>query len=553
MNIIEKTLKFKHTKTIFLFGALSLFAKSVGQAAISIINELTLGSIMRNFLPTFPFLCLTILIFITDFNKLSLSTLRFERSSFKIKQILLIICIAISIVPLVSYAGSNVAMTNNIVIGIIIFAFLVSLFVSIKYDVYYGVIAFILTFPFLVFIQREFGFGEGFTAGPIVLNPVIIFLLILFCLSSIVHFTQKTGIGIPLYKTIGIYLFVFFISVVTSENIENSLKRYLLDCIYPVLYFFLIANNIKTDKQIKLVIYALIVSSVLYNFFDYYFILKETDEEIVPTYGIYSMGFGRDVYLLYSLPLAVSLAIISQKRTRLILVLACLIMGAFLLLHQSRIVFIAMVTSMAFFFRKKWIFITILFLSVMIIVFWNGLLHGVFSRFQEFTSIASLHPLNWSPMRYHAWIAAIDMIEDYPITGIGLGMWGDYYHKYGPFFVWNIPPCGPTRIWITSAHNGFFDVATATGIPGIVAWLLFHGIIFKESLSVYRNSLDETRKILALGCISSMWAFWIIWLGGGYPSFSADNSFGGGIAFWTMVSILFAIKRLELSKECKVV
>ena len=254
----------------------------------------------------------------------------------------------------------------------------------------------------------------------------------------------------------------------------------------------------------------MIVSSVLYNFFDYYFILKGTDEEIVPTYGTYSIGEGRDVYLLYSLPLAVSLAIISQKRTRLILILACLIMGAFLLVHQSRIVFIAMVTSMSFFFRKKWIFITILFLSVLIIVFWNGLLHGVFSRFQEFTSIASLHPLNWSPMRYHAWIAAIDMIKDYPLTGIGLGMWGDYYHKYGPFFTYNIPGYGMTRVWIASAHNGFFDVATATGIPGIVAWLLLHGIIFKESLSVYRNSIDETRKILALGCISSMWAFWII-------------------------------------------
>lgn len=555
MNPIRKVLKFKHTKNIILFILLCLFTRSVGKGLIIIAEGFTLGSLIRAFIPTLPYLFLIMVISMTDFSNLNLSTLRFEHHKIKPIQIFLVFCIALSIIPLVIYAGSSIAMTSNLIIVFIITSCFISLFVSIKYGVFYGTIGFILTFPFLSFIQRELGsifFEEGFNVGPIVLTPTIIFLLILSFVSLLLSFTQeKTRLEIPLYKTIGIYLLIFFISVVTSENFEHSLKTYLLGIIYPILFFFLIANNVKTDKEIRFIIYALIASAVLFSFFDYYYLMRGSMMDIskaIAFHGIHFLGGERELFLLLTLPLALSLAATSSKGKALIFLLAGLIMIAFLLFSYNRIAVIAMFASLSVFFKNKRVMIIILSLSVLATIFWDWTLHNIFPRFQEFTSIESLHPLSWSPMRYYGWVAAIDMIKDYPLSGIGFGMWENYYYKYGPSFTYNIPGYGPTRVWITSAHNAFLDIATETGIPGLIAWLLLMSTISKEGLHVWRNSVDKTRKTLALGCISSMAAFWVICVGGGYPTFSADKRLGPGIAFWTMVSILCAIKRLELSK-----
>jgi O-antigen ligase len=559
MNLIEKTLKNKHTKNILLFILLVLFGSSIAKGLIAIAGGFTLGSLMRTFLPALPCLFLVIVIFMTDFSSLSLPTLRFERPDIRIKQVFLILCIVLPIIPLVSYAGTIISMTINLIIIFIIAGFLISLFVSIKYGFFYGIIGFLLTYPFLTFIQWELGNfflrdSLCFHLGPLVLNPIIIYLLVLFFVFLQKRFTkEKTWANIPLYKTIGIYLFVFFISVITSENVEHSFKTYLLEIIYPILFFFIIINNIKTDKEIRLIIYALIVSAILFSFFDYYFLIRRSMVDIsniTAMHGIYFFGWVREMFLLLTLPLTLSLAATSSKGKGLI-ILGALIMIAFLLFSQSRVVVIAMFASLSVFFKNRRIMIMILSLSILAIIFWDWALHNIFIRFQEFTSIESLHPLNWSPMRYYGWVAAIDMIKDYPLHGIGLGMWGSYYYKYGPSFTWNIPGYGVVRVWIAGAHNAFLDVATETGIPGLIVWLLLFGTIFKEGLYVLRNSVNKTRKSLALGCISSMIAFWVICLGGGYPSVSADRRFGVGIAFWTMVCIIFAIKRLEINKESK--
>lgn len=552
MNLIEKTLRSNYSKNILLFIALFFFAKSVGEGLITIAQGFTLGSLMRTFLPTLPYLFLIMVILITDFTNLSLPTLRLERPNSKLKQIFLIFCIVLPIIPFVSYAGSNISMISNLVIVFIIAAFLISIFVSIKYDIFYGIIVFILAFPFLSFIQWEL--SSIFSLGSFVLTPVIIFLLSLSFISLLLHFTQKKlWVEIPLYRTIvGIYLIVFFISVATSANFEHSLKIYLLEIIYPILFFFLIAHNVKTDKEIRFIIYALIVSAVLFGFIDYYFIMKRSTmgiSELSALHGIYFLGGERDLFLLLTLPLALSLAATSPKGRGLILILAGLIMIAFLLFSYSRIGIIAMIASLSVFFRNKRLMVIFLVLSILATIFWDWTLQNIFPRFQEFTSIESLHPLSWSPMRYYGWVAALNMIKDYPLHGIGLGMWDNYYYKYGPSFIYNIPGYGLTRVWIASAHNAFLDIATETGIFGLIVWLLLMGTISKEALYVWRNSVDKTRKTLVLGCISSMVAFWVICVGGGYPSVSAENRFGAGIAFWTMVCIIYVIKRIELSKK----
>lgn len=559
MNLIEKTLRSPHTKNIRLFIVLILFAGLAGERLTIVAGSFTIGSLIRTFLPVLPFLFLITVIFMTDLGNLNLSTFGLERPNIKLTHIFLILCIALPISLLVYFAGINITMTNNLIIVLIIAGFSISIFVSITYGIFYGIIGFILTFPFLAVIKQQLGgifSKDSLNIGPIVLDLVIIFLLALFFASLLVRFTQeKGGFEVPLSRTIGIYLFVLFLSVATSENFEHSLKMYLLEVLYPVLFFFLVARYVKTDKEIRFIIFAVVISALLYSFFALYFFKGMTAfklgiSDIRSLHEFHAIR-GHDLFLLLTLPLALSLGVVASKATRITLVMGCLIMSYFLLFSPSRIVVIAMFVSLGIFLRNKRVMIVAVSLSVLAFIFWDWTYQNVFTKFHEFKSIESLHPLRWSPMRYYGWKAAIDMIKDYPLTGIGWGMWGSYYYKYGPYFLYNLPGLGLTKVWISSAHNAFLHVAATTGIFGLIPWLLLFGTISKEGLNIFRNSVDRTRKTLALGCISSLVGFWMICLGGGLPNFSAYEQFGAGIAFWTMASIIFAIKRLEESKESK--
>lgn len=75
------------------------------------------------------------------------------------------------------------------------------------------------------------------------------------------------------------------------------------------------------------------------------------------------------------------------------------------------------------------------------------------------------------------WIAGINMFIDHPLSGVGIGAYGD---AYAPYHI---------TIFVNSlghAHNYYINIAAETGLLGLTAFLLFLIAIFVTSGRTYR-------------------------------------------------------------------
>jgi putative inorganic carbon (HCO3(-)) transporter len=101
--------------------------------------------------------------------------------------------------------------------------------------------------------------------------------------------------------------------------------------------------------------------------------------------------------------------------------------------------------------------------------------------------------------RIEVWSRAIYMIQDFPLTGVGLGLFGDVADSMYPFFV-NTPGSIP------HAHNLFLQIAVDLGIPGLITWLsiLFSVMVMSWQLYKYgRSRADDWTAGLGAGLLCS--------------------------------------------------
>jgi putative inorganic carbon (HCO3(-)) transporter len=65
--------------------------------------------------------------------------------------------------------------------------------------------------------------------------------------------------------------------------------------------------------------------------------------------------------------------------------------------------------------------------------------------------------------RLEIWSRGWYMVQDFPFTGIGMGLHEKMIEVMYPYFINPIP--------LAHAHNLFLQVAVDLGIPGLIAWL----------------------------------------------------------------------------------
>lgn len=81
-----------------------------------------------------------------------------------------------------------------------------------------------------------------------------------------------------------------------------------------------------------------------------------------------------------------------------------------------------------------------------------------------FDGMAAGASINGLPERLEIWLRALYLVEDFPLTGAGLGMFGQVAPFLYPYVL--IPP----GITIPDAHNLPLQVGADLGVPGLVAW-----------------------------------------------------------------------------------
>jgi putative inorganic carbon (HCO3(-)) transporter len=201
--------------------------------------------------------------------------------------------------------------------------------------------------------------------------------------------------------------------------------------------------------------------------------------------------------LIILFPISLGLLLFAWKELRgwnrfLLLVVACTVFGI-LILTQSRgaLVALGVVLIVLIALRWKWGWIVIpISLSAVVGIF---ALLGTDKFLAVLSSGVSLGGLEG---RLEVWSRAIYMIQDFPFTGVGLGLFGDVADNLYPFFL--APPAS-----IPHAHNLFLQVAVDLGLPGLIAWasILIGAIL--SSWHIYRIGKKQAKP-------------WFVGLGAGF-------------------------------------
>ncbi len=115
---------------------------------------------------------------------------------------------------------------------------------------------------------------------------------------------------------------------------------------------------------------------------------------------------------------------------------------------------------------------------------------GLKSVFEMLVASSSVTTLDG---RQEIWSRAIYMIQDFPLTGVGMGTFGHVADLLYPFFF-----AAPGLI--AHAHNIFLQVAVDLGLPGLIAWLSVFGLAIVAAGKLYRAGHSHSQTwALGLG------------------------------------------------------
>jgi putative inorganic carbon (HCO3(-)) transporter len=96
--------------------------------------------------------------------------------------------------------------------------------------------------------------------------------------------------------------------------------------------------------------------------------------------------------------------------------------------------------------------------------------------------------------RVEIWSRAIYAIQDFSLTGLGLGTFERVIAVLYPLF---LNPEGT----VPDAHSLFLQVAVDLGLPGLVAYLALLGLTFASGFSAYRTFRRKGQSALAGLCL----------------------------------------------------
>lgn len=94
------------------------------------------------------------------------------------------------------------------------------------------------------------------------------------------------------------------------------------------------------------------------------------------------------------------------------------------------------------------------------------------------------HPDESGKQRIYMWKAALHMIQDHPLVGVGYRNWGKNLKGYAKNFPeWKVMDPAATG----HAHNSYLTIASETGIMGLSIFLLFWISLFKEEIKTIKK------------------------------------------------------------------
>jgi len=293
----------------------------------------------------------------------------------------------------------------------------------------------------------------------------------------------------------------------------------------PLLYL-IIVNNIKSPKQMKVIVILMICAIIMldrsfYNIAQYkdFSHFSESTDKIG---GMEALG-PNELAVFLAMYVIVLVALFTNiKNIWIKLMLSgpialsyyCI---AFLFSRSGYLAAFAGVAAIGL-LKDKRIFILVFAL----VLYWQVLLPTAVRERIEMTRSDGKYD-DTTQQRFGMWEKGLELVSSNPIMGIGLD--GAHYVV--------VTSKGYDRSW-GSFHNSYLQQSVETGIPGLVIYLWIFFLMFKAGWRLFRNTDDEFQKALGLGlmaCVLSM---------------LAGNFAGGYWNYFSMMGYLYVLTAMVM-------
>jgi putative inorganic carbon (HCO3(-)) transporter len=355
------------------------------------------------------------------------------------------------------------------------------------------------------FVNIEVFIFSGAVAASIFYEPFLPYSIVIEVLLGIASWAVQTFPirPVPLNLPLTFLLLMLAVSLFITPLPGNTLLQ-VLRLLNGVLFFFCLLRSILSPQHIYGMIKALgalglflaISSLILVNWvekFNFLSILIPKTLPIPKLNGSHPNVMAGAVVLFLAWICAFLAFCWSRlnRASKIGISLMAFFMFAILLLTQSRGSLIALICALAVLvllrFRYGWILVLVSMVVVSSIIFQIGVE-------QIWYSIIGETGGNTFTVREEIWLRARLMIQDFPLTGIGMGNFNDVANRLYPF--------GLTPINMDHAHNLFLQIAVDLGLPGLIAWLACWFTILRMAWQLYRKG-DGTLRALGAAVLCS--------------------------------------------------
>jgi O-antigen ligase len=241
-------------------------------------------------------------------------------------------------------------------------------------------------------------------------------------------------------------------------------------------------------------------------------------------------------YIVMMLFIGIGLALYNNQRKNIIYWLGVFVMAIALLLTKSLGGILSFVITFSLFLfslihykgfkkitLKRFSLIMVSTLCIIILIF------GFFAKGRIAKFLDLNNPTNSIVQRFYYWKASLDMIKDFPLTGVGWRKFGLFYAFYKP---------APANISHYS-HNVFLQIAAEMGPLGLIIFIVIVLKFLQIGFKVIKNRDEQQGLKIGLffaGCaflihnlvelsfyFSQVALFWWIILGL-FSNFSSENA-----------------------------
>jgi len=367
----------------------------------------------------------------------------------------------------------------------------------------------------------------------------ICFYLSVFIVPILIYF-KKIGFSFRSPLTLPLALFVIwvFIGLFFALDKGSSLHDFRAHLLKYLAIYYILINFFSCRKRLIILSWIIIVSATIFSIGGltyFYFIIKTP---ISTRFGFSHMmnidliGF----VTIFAILLSLHQFKLENSLYRKIILFVCLLgtlMATFLTMSKGSLLalFVALIV---FFVKRNNLLVIFLIIFSLIAV---KTVPALKARFKPSAILQN--------ERIGINLTTLEIIKDYPVTGIGFGMETYGYSGFIDLSKYNamIPPQYRQGTPIRSPHNSFADIAVRTGVVGLALFLFVYFVFVRLGWNVIRYGKDDFIKNWG---ICMMAAFISVVIQGLF----ADGMFGPqAIVLYTIFAIMTILWQLNTETD----